>query len=537
MAKIRQRILIALTGALILPSLEAQRFYPDDPLLREPRPADVKKAKARKLDDFYDFYTNTFGPAHKLVQSERLPAQAVNTLGEVPDSAWYTNRHGARPMSRAELARGAGDSVPLPGTWRIVSAKTDGVTPGFTIEDSAGIRYVLKFDPVQNPEMASAADVIGSKFFFALGYNTPENGIVWFTRDQLQAGAKASFNGLDGKKRALLPRDIDELLAGQPRDARGRYRVLSSRFISGDILGPFRYDGTRSDDPNDIVPHQRRRDLRGLRVFAAWLNHDDSRAINTLDSLVEENGLHYVKHYLIDFGATLGSASFRADSPRTGFEYLFDFKPAVHRFVTLGLWTPEWAQKAEFPDLPSVGRFESKLFDPDTWKPQYPNPAFLSGDAEDEFWAAKQVMEFRDEHIRAIVQTGRYSDRRAEEWVIQALINRRDKIGRASFSKVLPLDRFRVENGRLQYLDLFSHFGFGPSREYEAEWFVFDNNTGLKTPIPGAGGFGVPAQARGAEYGAARIKLSQDSAKTVTVFLRNSASETEVVGVERTHAQ
>ena len=52
MAKIRKHILIGLAGAVFLPSLEAQRFYPDDPLLREPRPIDVQNAKARKLDDF-----------------------------------------------------------------------------------------------------------------------------------------------------------------------------------------------------------------------------------------------------------------------------------------------------------------------------------------------------------------------------------------------------------------------------------------------------------------------------------------------------
>src|ERR1044071_8469705 len=112
MAKIRQYILTGLAASVVLPALQAQRFYPDDPLLREPRPADVQRAKPRKLDDFYDFYTNTFGRAHKLTQGERRPAEAVNTLGEVPDSEWYTNRHGAKSMSLVELARGPGDSAP-----------------------------------------------------------------------------------------------------------------------------------------------------------------------------------------------------------------------------------------------------------------------------------------------------------------------------------------------------------------------------------------------------------------------------------------
>jgi len=66
-------------------------------------------------------------------------------------------------------------------------------------------------------------------------------------------------------------------------------------------VGPFRYEGTRSDDPNDIVPHEARRDLRGLFVFCAWLNHTDAKAANSLNALVQEDGVTFIRHYLIDF--------------------------------------------------------------------------------------------------------------------------------------------------------------------------------------------------------------------------------------------
>src|SRR6185436_16341487 len=97
-----------------------------------------------------------------------------------------------------------------------------------------------------------------------------------------------------------------------------------------------------------------------------------------------------------------------------------------------------------FPDIPAVGRFEHAKFDPDQWVPEYPNPAFLNRLPDDEFWAAKQIVAIRNEEIRAVVGSARYSDSAAAAWLSECLIERRDKIGRAIFKKVLPLDRFAI---------------------------------------------------------------------------------------------
>ena len=86
----------------------------------------------------------------------------------------------------------------------------------------------------------------------------------------------------------------------------GTYRVVAGRLIPGKILGGFLYAGTRPDDPNDVVPHEHRRELRALRVFGAWTNLTDLKAANTLDALVTENGRSIVKHYLQDVGSTFG---------------------------------------------------------------------------------------------------------------------------------------------------------------------------------------------------------------------------------------
>ncbi|MEK7405871.1 MAG: hypothetical protein AAB225_12245, partial [Acidobacteriota bacterium] len=462
---------LALVLVLVLP-LGAQKFYRDDPIWKEPRPVRVEKAHFRKLSDYYDFFLNTFSrPGEEQPKGRRIPAQGVNTLGEVLDGAWYVNRHGRARLSLEELLRGpeTGNPPSTAGPWKVLKAKTEGITPGLVIEDPRGQRYWLKFDPLTNPEMATAADVIGMTFFHALGYHVPEYYLVRFDRRRLLITPKSTFTDALGKRRAMSARDVDEVLLDVPRDKEGRYRAVASRAVPGQELGPFRYHGTRSDDPNDVVPHEHRRDLRGLYVFCAWLGHDDSRAINTYDSLVEENGLRYIKHYLMDFGSILGSASTKANSARSGNERLFAAKPAAIEFLTLGLYVPRWA-RAEFPDLPSLGRLEHEIFDPEKYKTEYRNPAFENRLPDDTFWAARQVMAFTDDEIRAIVKKGQYSDPRAADWLATCLIKRRDKIGRTYFAKVLPLARIRLRDERLEFDDLAVKYGFHPPRQYTIQW-------------------------------------------------------------------
>jgi hypothetical protein len=215
-------------------------------------------------------------PGEKQLPERPIRAQDVNTLGEVLDGSWYEARHGRRRMTIPELIAGPGNSTPpAAGPWNVVSAKTEGVTPGFLIRDTRGELYFIKFDPVGNAEMATAADVLSSKFFYALGYHVPENYIVYFDRDRLQVGKGATTRNLRGQKRPLSSKDIGEILLRTPKDANGRHRATASRVISGEILHAYRYYGTRADDPNDVVPHEHRRSLRGLHVFAAWLLHED----------------------------------------------------------------------------------------------------------------------------------------------------------------------------------------------------------------------------------------------------------------------
>jgi len=516
----------------------ARKFYPDDPLLREPAPRPVLKVETRQVDDIYDFLWNMYvTPAHEGKEAKRNPTPAgdTNTLGDVPDSAWYTNRHYYHRMSIEELQRGPGNSTPpdANGTWRITSAKSDGLTPGFVIEDANKNRYVVKFDPPRYPELCSAPDVIGSKVFYALGYNTPENYIIHFRRENLEIGEGVTYRDPSGKKRPLTSSVLDELLKAQPRASDGTYRALASRWISGKVVGPFSYEGTRTDDPNDIVAHQNRRELRGLRVFAAWLNHQDTRSINSMDTLVTENGVPYLKHYLLDFGSILGSAGVGPKLAWYGHEYVIERKAAAEQMVTFGFNPPRWA-RSEYRQYTGTGMLDYQSFDPVTWKPTFPNPAFLLCDRGDAFWAAKQVAAFSDDDIRALVKTGEYSDPRATDWIAECLIKRRDKIVAAAFAMVLPLDKFRVSDGELTFEDLAASSAGGMARQYEVRWSKSDE-FGHLTALPNAVGASIPA-AGGAAYLAATIGcVSAENAcpKPITVYLRRAAKSFQVVGIDR----
>lgn len=530
---------IAVCGALCQQGFGAdqgRKFYSDDPLWKEPAPRPVREVAKRSVDHIYDFVYGSYVTPRmegKIAKRAPRPALDVNTLGEVPDGAWYTNRHRVRRMSIDELRRGPGNSTPPDPDrpWRITSAKSDGVTPGFVIEDSRRNRYVLKFDPPQFPELCSAADVIGSKIFYALGFQTPENYIVHFRRDQLEIGEGVTYRHPSGKKVPLTGIIVDGLLKSQPRLADGAYRALASRWLEGTVIGPFDYRGTRSDDPNDTIPHEDRRVLRGLAVFAAWVNHHDTSQINTMDTLVTQDGYQYIRHNLIDFGSILGSRGDREKDPWVGHQYSVMHTETALRALTLGLYVTSW-ERSYYPRLKGVGLLDSRSFDPIRWRPEVPNPAFLMMDKADAFWAAKQVAAFTDDEIKAMAETGGYSDKRATDWVAGCLIKRRDMIARAWFAKVLPLDNFRASQGRLEWTDLLAAYGLGPALEPRIHWEAFDNERQTSAELPGENSARLP-EMRGDGYWKAVLEVPGRPGQSVHVYVRKSGDELTVVGIDR----
>jgi hypothetical protein len=475
------RLSIVAAGVAVLLSggsrAAAPKFYSDDPIWRDPETQDASAVRPIPVSEQYDFVENSF-----LGAGERADKRAVNvnTVDGAPDSSWFTNRAGHQPWTIDQMVKGPdGEGGPAPGPWTITGAKTEGITPGMTIRDATGATFFIKFDPPANPEMASGAEIISTKFFHALGYNVPENYLATLRRDALTVGEGTTVADVDGRRRRMEERDVEAVLKKAARNSDGTYRVLASRRLAGTDVGRFRYYGTRPDDPNDIFPHEHRRELRGLSVFAAWLNHDDSRSVNTLDMLVRDGSRSIVRHHLIDFGSTLGSGSTQAQTTRAGNEYIWEARPTLVTMLTLGFYVRPWV-KVDYPDYPAVGRIESNYFLPQAWKPEYPNPAFLNARADDRFWAAAILAALPDDAVRATVESAKFSDSGAAQYLTETLLARKGKILSAWLNGTNPVvEPSLSSNGVLTFENAAERAGVARAAErYTVAWSRFDNATG-----------------------------------------------------------
>ena len=185
---------------------------------------------------------------------------------------------------------------------------------------------------------------------------------------------------------------------------------------------------------------------------------------------------------------------------------------------------------ASYPHFPSVGKIEWKVFDPERWVPEYPNPAFLNRLPDDEFWGAKQVAAFTDDDIRAIVSMGQISDKQAEAWLVECLIKRRDKIAHVYFSKVLPLDKFVIGNGEISWQDLGAAHGL-PAADVSLQWSSYDNRGGARTSIAGEVSRRIPSTA--SAHSVLTLQDRKTPSHSIDVFISHAAGTPRIVGIER----
>jgi len=411
-----------------------------------------------------------------------LRSANVNIFDEVADSAFFTNRHARSALSKEQLVRGYAENEgpDLSGDLTVISGEINGLHSSYHVKDARGDTYLLKFDSAESLELSTAAEVIGSRFYYALGYNVPQYTVAAVAAGKLKVSEGTKIKDDTGFVKALTQDRLDEYLLFAPQSEDGSFRVSATKIISGENKGFFSFTGRRKNDPDDIVNHRDRREIRALTVFSAWVNNTDIGESNTLDALVTENGKTFLKHYLIDFNSSLGSAHRGAKPPMYGHEYTADFGEAAKAFFTLGFWEKPWQKRwrtadEKASDKPAVGYFDNREFSAAHFKVQLPYEAFKRLTRADGFWAAKQIMAFSDDDIRVMVSAGKISSKESEEEIVKTLIERRDLIGQHWFSVANPLDDFKVEGSKLVFKDLAVQVGFEKSETQSYEVTVLNS--------------------------------------------------------------
>ena len=480
-----RRFILALAAVLLAPAALALADEPavnertwidhDGQPIREPRLREqnlyglqVREAFIDPLAHAFDVPDKILWLAHLISHDEKPQSVNVNQFDEVPNSSWFTNRNHVRALTPGEVRLGAsGENVRPTPPYVVKSYKKQGVNPGFNLKDAKGKRWVVKLDPVGHPQIGSGADAVVSRLLYAAGYNVPHDVSFSFRRADLKIDEELA-KGKDGDP-PFRERNLDSLLTRGARTDDGLSYAQASLFLEGKPIGHIDMSGRRPDDPNDLYRHRNRRELRGLYVLMSWLNSWDTKDQQSLDTFIEtKDSLGYVRHHLLDLGASLGAAAEGAKAERTGYEYKIDWGWIGRRLFTLGFATEPWRHAQQETGIPSVGNFESARYQPDKFKPLMPHPAFGKRTFRDAYWGAKLVASFSDAQIAAAVDAAGYEDKKAKPVLVRLLRERRDIVARFWFDRVAPVDFFHVDGGTLRFRDLAVDRGLEKPRGYFA---------------------------------------------------------------------
>ncbi len=360
---------------------EARFVHPDDKGVRFSDDATweifFKTTYFYPVRDFFDW-----GRHSGLFICKCLPARNLDENGEVPDSSFFQNR-AILGVDPALLARGPNRGPAPSGPFTILKIKDKGVSLGFIGEDENGHKYLIKLEDTNHPGLAGTAEIVTSRIYWALGYFVPETYLV-------------TISGTG-----------DERFDGK--------RGLASRFVPGEVLGSFKFDWVRD-----------RREFRGLKLAAAWLNDTDRAGQNSLAALEDD----LILFYLLDFNGSLGS--YRQGIPKEpwiGCRYAWDVEKQVIGLLgllTLGLIQDRPCVQGEIVESKSLGYLSMRV-DPEQWRPEKPNTAFDSMTEDDAVWMARKMAQFSREQLAAIVAEARIDETEAER-LVEILLSRREGI-------------------------------------------------------------------------------------------------------------
>ncbi len=418
------------------------------PATRQTAPAPLPPARSPDSSRARELVRHSVvGPLQSLFRSShRSEAYNVTSADEVADDAWFVSPARDR-MAGRDSAADPDTSAP----WTVVSWRRVSALPVLTIRDARGRDYWLTFDAPEFPELATTVEVVTAQLYRAAGYHVPTVALLRFDPD---------------RQLAFSPDSLRDALARLPR--RGTRIRTAAHHLPGRALGTFSFSGHRDDDPADTIPHEQRRELRGLYVVAAWLNHTGLFRGTTLDVGIDD-GTPAVRHYLLGLETTLDAAAGgRPKVARTGHEATWDAGKIAGRLLTLGFFAVRWE------------RGGAAEFDPGHWTPSFPNTAFARRTTRDGYWGAKRVGDISNEQIAAAVWAAQPSDSMRARALSEMLRARRTATLRYWYSRVTAFDALAIggagQEQTLEFRDLMVGEGLaaaGPrSYHIRASWSV-----------------------------------------------------------------
>jgi hypothetical protein len=256
------------------------------------------------------------------------------------------------------------------------------------------------------------------------------------------------------------------------------------------------------------------------------------------------DGRSVVRHNLLDFGSTVGSAGVYPREAFEGWEYLVEGGKTLKGIPTFGFYMKNWRTIPLYRSR-SVGSFplDHSTWDPERWKPRYANSAFRSARLDDKFWAARRLQGFTDEMLKAVTGVGRFEDPTSEAALAKFFIDRRDGILRRYLPAVNPVLNLQLADGQLTFRNAAVEAAVAAEPdEYVVQWLRFDNLTGATSPIGSTKGAGssvpTPKDLPSAPGSYVRAEISatggpESWARPAHAYFVREAAGWKLIGFER----
>lgn len=390
-------------------------------------------------------------PLFDVFSPVRFPeAGDVNALDEVPSSTWFRVPSSIFEPTNETVLSGSAPESPLRVTGETPSISRDGIV----VIDARGFRYELRRDSLDRPEMTTGAAAISSRLVRAFGLHSPGVWIRSLRRSDL-------VEPVDSKEVQEGTSAIDRFLAAGPASVDGYFRVSATRWPIGVDLGTTPDFDTRSDDPNDLVPHRDRRTLRGLKVLGAWLAMSPFGPRKTRDVYRGAAGDGHVVHYVVGLEDSLGTSSIvtpemsrasRRNRPAGGF---------LFNLATLGLWPAKELPPTQRDHL-AIGNF-NEIVDPISYEPSPPYGPIVRVSPSDGYWAAKRLMAIPTQMIEAAVDAACFGDIWVRNELIRRLDRRRRTLAMYWYQQVTPCEVTSVREGVIHLRDQAVSDGISPA--------------------------------------------------------------------------